>query len=108
MQDRTLGVGIIGANPERGWASRAHVPAIQASPAFRLAAVATTRAHSARQARELFGADHAFTDAASIAQDPDVDVVVATVKVPAHVELVRTALEAGKHVYCEWPLTRTA
>jgi predicted dehydrogenase len=108
MPDHPIGVGIIGANPERGWAARAHVPAILASPAFRLAAVATTRAESARQARERFGAAHAFTDAASLAGHADVDLVVVTVKVRAHVELVNAALDAGKHVYCEWPLTRTA
>jgi predicted dehydrogenase len=36
-----------------------------------------------------------------------VDVVVITVKVPAHAQLVQAALAAGKHVYCEWPLART-
>jgi predicted dehydrogenase len=70
--------------------------------------VATTRAESAEAARHRFGATHAFTDAASLAAHPDVDLVVVTVKVPAHVDLVRTALDAGKHVYCEWPLTTTA
>ena len=35
---------------------------------------------------------------------PNVDLVVVTVKVPHHRELVTAALEAGKHVYCEWPL----
>jgi predicted dehydrogenase len=103
-----FGVGIIGANPERGWAARAHVPAIQASPDFALTAVATTRTESAEAARERFGARHAFTDPARLAAHPDVDLVVVTVKVPAHVELVRAALDAGKHVYCEWPLTPTA
>lgn len=103
-----LGVGIIGANPERGWAARAHVPAIKASPDFALAAVATTRTESAEAARERFGARHAFTDPARLAAHPDVDLVVVTVKVPAHVELVRAAVDAGKHVYCEWPLTPTA
>jgi predicted dehydrogenase len=34
----------------------------------------------------------------------DVDVVVVTVKVPQHFELASAALEAGKAVYCEWPL----
>jgi predicted dehydrogenase len=107
MESR-IGVGIIGANPDRGWAARAHVPAIRASPALALTAVATTRSESAEQARRRFGATHAFTDPAQLAAHPDVDLVVVTVKVPAHVELVRAALDAGKHVYCEWPLTRTA
>ncbi|WP_406632203.1 Gfo/Idh/MocA family protein [Amycolatopsis sp. WGS_07] len=105
---KPIGVGILGANPERGWAARAHIPAIAASPEFSLAAVATTRASSAEEARVRFGARHAFTDARSLAEHPDVDLVVVTVKVPAHVELVTAALEAGKHVYCEWPLTTTA
>jgi predicted dehydrogenase len=35
---------------------------------------------------------------------PDVDVVAVTVKVPHHFELTSAALDAGKSVYCEWPL----
>ncbi|MBB1151989.1 Gfo/Idh/MocA family oxidoreductase [Amycolatopsis sp. DR6-1] len=105
---KPIGVGIVGANPDRGWAARAHIPAIAASPDFSLAAVATTRASSAEEARARFGAQHAFTDARDLAEHPDVDLVVVTVKVPAHVELVTVALEAGKHVYCEWPLATTA
>ncbi|MEO3873538.1 Gfo/Idh/MocA family oxidoreductase [Nonomuraea sp. B12E4] len=103
-----IGVGILGANPDRGWAARAHIPAIRASPHFALAAVATTRAESAHAARERFGATHAFTDPVALSRHPDVDLVVVTVKVPEHVELVTAALAAGKHVYCEWPLTRTS
>src|SRR3989442_9716106 len=34
----------------------------------------------------------------------DVDVVAITVKVPHHLELATAAIEAGKAVYCEWPL----
>jgi len=41
---------------------------------------------------------------AELVTSPDVDVVTVTVKVPHHLELVKAALEAGKHVYCEWPL----
>ncbi|WP_027927568.1 Gfo/Idh/MocA family protein [Amycolatopsis benzoatilytica] len=108
VKRETIGVGIVGANPERGWASRAHVPAVAALPEFELAAVATTRADSAEAARTRFGARHAFTDARSLAEHPEVDLVVVTVKVPAHVELVTAALAAGKHVYCEWPLAVTA
>ncbi|GAB3585542.1 hypothetical protein GCM10027445_63170 [Amycolatopsis endophytica] len=101
-------VGLLGANPERGWGATAHVPAIAASPDFVLTAVGTTRPDSAEAARQRFGARHAFTDAHALAAHPEVDLVVVSVKVPAHVELVTAALDARKHVYCEWPLTQTA
>jgi predicted dehydrogenase len=97
-------VGIIGASPDRGWAVRAHVRALQALEDFRITAVGTSRAESAERAAWLFGATHAFTDPRRLAEDPEVDLVAITVKVPAHAELIRLALAAGKHVYCEWPL----
>jgi predicted dehydrogenase len=68
---------------------------------------ATTRTQSAQAARDRFAARHAFTNAVSLARHPDVDLVVVTVKVPAHAELVMAALDARKDVYCEWPLART-
>lgn len=104
---RPIGVGIIGAGPDRGWAGRAHVPALRALPEYRLVAVGTSRAESAERAARMFGAAHAFTDPRALAEHPDVDLVTITVKVPAHAELVGAALAAGKHVYCEWPLART-
>ncbi|MFI5697397.1 Gfo/Idh/MocA family protein [Kribbella sp. NPDC051586] len=97
-------VGIIGASPERGWAPRAHIPALRALPDFELVAVATSREESARQAAEVFGVPLAFTNATELAQHPAVDLVVVTVKVAAHAGLVRAAIAAGKDVYCEWPL----
>jgi predicted dehydrogenase len=107
MRQGPIGVGIIGAGPDRGWAGRAHVPALRALPGYRLAAVGTSRAESAQRAARLFGAEHAFTDPRALAEHPEVDLVAITVKVPAHLELVNAALAAGKHVYCEWPLART-
>jgi len=100
----TIRVGIVGANPDRGWAVRAHVPALRALPGYQITAVGTTRTESAEAAARRFGARHAFTDARRLAEHPDVDLVLVAVKVPAHAELVGAALAAGKHVYCEWPL----
>ncbi|MFF7948237.1 Gfo/Idh/MocA family protein [Streptomyces griseorubiginosus] len=100
-------VGVIGAGPERGWARMSHLPALTASPDYELTAVATTRSGSARRAAELYGARHHFTDPARLSGHPDIDLVVVAVKTPDHAALVEAALEAGKHVYCEWPLTRT-
>jgi predicted dehydrogenase len=97
-------VGLIGANPEQSWASVSHLPAIQALPQFELVAVSTTRQDTAEQAAKRFGASLAFHDARDLVAHPDVDMVTVAVKVPHHHELVSAALNAGKHVYCEWPL----
>jgi hypothetical protein len=40
-------VGIVGANPPRGFASIAHIPALQVLPEFAISAVCTTRQDSA-------------------------------------------------------------
>jgi len=48
----------------------------------------------------------AFCDAEKLARHPDVDLVAVSVKVPDHHLPVMAAIEAGKHVYCEWPLGR--
>lgn len=107
MSDR-IRVGIVGASPTRGWALGTHLPAIRALDAFELAAVATTREVTAAQAAEQFGASRWYASGEALASDPDVDVVTVSVKVPHHYAIVRAALEAGKHVYCEWPLGRTS
>jgi predicted dehydrogenase len=99
-----LRVGIIGANPARGWASRAHLPAIAASNDVELVAVATTRIGSATEAARKFGARSAYANPLELVADPQVEAVTVAVKVPDHLALVQAALEAGKHVYCEWPL----
>jgi predicted dehydrogenase len=99
-----ISVGIIGANATRGWALGTHVPALKALPGFELIAVATRHEESARATAELFEVPYAFGDPAQLIAHPDVDLVTVSVKVPHHHELTRAALEAGKHVFCEWPL----
>ena len=101
---RKIGVGIIGASPERGWASDAHIPALAALPEFELVALSTSRRESAEEASRKFGVALAFDHHAPLLARPEVDVVVVTVKVPHHFELVGDAIRAGKAVYCEWPL----
>jgi predicted dehydrogenase len=103
---KQIRVGVIGANPERGWAADTHLPVLQLLPQFELAAVCTTRQESADASAKKFGARFAFTDPAALARHPEVDLVAVSVRVPEHHRLVRLALEAGKHVYCEWPLGR--
>ncbi|MBC8103782.1 MAG: Gfo/Idh/MocA family oxidoreductase [Cytophagales bacterium] len=99
-----IGVGIIGANPDRGWALTAHLPALAALPQYELRAVGTSRRETADAAAAKFGALLAFANYAELVRHPDIDLVTVSVKVPNHREIVLAALEAGKHVYCEWPL----
>src|SRR6266581_7158322 len=102
----TLGVGIIGVSPVRGWAATAHIPALRALPSYEIRALSAHNAESARAAGEVFGVTAVFSDHEQLVTRPDIDVVAVTVKVPHHRELVCAALAAGKAVYCEWPLGR--
>src|SRR5690349_13849019 len=97
--------GIVGLSAERGWGAAAHVPALRALPdLFEIAGVANTSLASAKAAAAAFGIPHGFENAAQLVASPEIDLVVVTVKVPHHREIVTTALQAGKAVYCEWPL----
>src|SRR5438034_6522211 len=106
MTGTTVGVGIIGVSPARGWAATAHIPALRALPNYEIRAISAHGAESARAAGEAFGATAVFSDHEQLVTQPDIDVVAVTVKVPHHRELVSAALAAGKAVYCEWPLGR--
>ena len=98
-------VGIVGLSSERGWASTAHIPALRAlTDAYEIAGVANTSLASAKSAAAAYDIPQAFESVAELIASPDIDVVIVTVKVPYHREVVTAALESGKAVYCEWPL----
>ena len=102
---KRIRVGIIGANPDRGWAAVAHIPALKSlSHDFEITALSTSRRESADAASKLFRVPVAFDNHRDLVNRADVDVVAITVKVPYHLELATAALGAGKAVYCEWPL----
>jgi predicted dehydrogenase len=106
MADK-IRLGFVGANVRSGWSSQSHFPALLASPDVELTAVCTTRPETAEEAREAFGAKLAFHDFRAMVASPEIDAVAVVVRVPSHYEPTRAAIEAGKHVYTEWPLGRT-
>jgi predicted dehydrogenase len=97
---------MVGVTPNRGFASIAHMPALMGLPDFEVVAVCTTRQESADAAARHYGVPLAFADPVRMAQHPDVDLVTVCVKVPDHLDPVMAAIDAGKHVYSEWPLGR--
>ncbi len=105
MSDR-IRLGFVGANVNSTWASQSHFPALLASPDIEFTAVCTTRAESAEEARRAFGAKLAFDDFREMVVSPEIDAVAVVVRVPSHYEPTKAAIEAGKHVFTEWPLGR--
>lgn len=106
MSQAPLRLAIAGANAERGWAKDAHLPALSTLPGYSLYAVSGRTQDMAEAAKAAWGAERAYDDSLAMVRDPAVDVVAVTCKVPEHRAIVLAALEAGKHVYCEWPLGR--
>jgi predicted dehydrogenase len=106
MADK-IRLGLIGASVKGTWSARSHLPAVRASAEVELTAVCTTKADSAEAARQAYGARLAFDDYRKMIASPEIDAVAVVVRVPSHYAPTKAALEAGKHVYCEWPLGRT-
>ncbi|HEY3695045.1 Gfo/Idh/MocA family oxidoreductase [Phenylobacterium sp.] len=117
---KKLRVGLIGANPGgavaattkgvapytssgESWGAISHVPALRSLPGYEIAAVCTSRPETAAAAATAFGVSRSFHDFRQMAQDPDVDIVAVSVRVPFHHPMVMAALDAGKHVFCEPP-----
>ncbi len=99
--------GIVGATVTTGgsgWGANAHVPALKSLPEYEVKAVCTAHEDTAEASRQAFGAELAFHDMAAMATHPEIDLVVVSVRVPLHFALSAIALEAGKPVFCEWPL----
>ncbi|MEI8033922.1 MAG: Gfo/Idh/MocA family oxidoreductase, partial [Betaproteobacteria bacterium] len=112
MQKR-LKVAVTGAglknSPDgrEGWAARAHLPALKKlSHLFDVVAVCTTTMQTAQNAAQHFDVPHAFDDVEKmLAALPEIDVVCVSVRPIHHFKVASAALRAGKHIYCEQPLT---
>jgi predicted dehydrogenase len=104
MKDR-LRVGLVGADAKgQGWAPLSHLPALRVLPGLELAAVCTSHPDTAAAAATSYGVARAYHDYRVMVREPDIDIVSVVVRVPSHHDIVLAALEARKHVYCEWPL----
>jgi predicted dehydrogenase len=104
MTDK-LKLGLVGADATgKGWGPAAHMPALGGIEQIELAALCTSRPESAAAAAKAYGIDRAYYDINDLVAQPDIDIISAVVRIPNHYEVVMAALNAGKHVYCEWPL----
>lgn len=93
-------IGVIGAR----FGAQVHIPAYQ-SEGMEVVAVCTRREESARKTAARFQIPHAFTDYREMLRMQDLDAVAVVAPRSLHYPLSRDAIEAGKHVICEKPLT---
>ena len=107
-------VGILGLSDTKtffgpgAWGVFAHLPSLRAlRDEYEIVAVSNSTVESARRsiaANDLPASTKAYGSPQDLANDPDVDLVVVSVRVAKHFELTKPALLAKKDVYVEWPL----
>ncbi|HEY4456948.1 MAG TPA: aldo/keto reductase [Pseudonocardiaceae bacterium] len=101
MADRTLAWGILGP----GGIARAFAGQLPRSSTGRLVAVASRDTARAADFAAGFGARRSYGDYADLLADDEIDAIYVATPHPWHFEWSLRAIEAGKHVLCEKPLT---
>ena len=107
----TLGIGIVGY----GFIGKVHAFAHRSLPLFydplpaqtRLVGVCTATEATGTKAKDQAGFEFSTTDYQDLLARDDIQVIHCCTPNDAHHDLLRDALGAGKHVYCDKPLTRT-
>lgn len=111
MTRNTLNIGLIGS----GFMGQAHADAFRrAGLLYRdlplvpvLHTLADANEELARVAAARLGFQNATGDWRAMLADPAIDVVDITTPNAMHFDMAMAAIDAGKHVYCEKPLTVT-
>lgn len=107
-------IAIIGlsASAKTSWASSAHLPYLlspRGQSKYTIVALCNSTVEAARRSIETYNlplTTRAYGDAAALASDPDIDLVVCCTRVDTHYDLIKPSVEAGKNVFVEWPLTQ--
>lgn len=102
MKDK-IRIGIIGV----GQIGKAHVRNYQAIPEAQIVAVCDIREDEAQRVAAEYGIPHVYTDYRQMLQRDDLDSVDVCLHNRLHRPVTIDALEAGKNVYCEKPMSWT-
>lgn len=102
-----LRIAFIGLSSGRSWASNAHLPYLKSTSKYKIVGLCNSSVEAAKAAKrehDLADTVKTYGSPEELAADPDVDLVVVSVRVDRHYKVVKPALEAGKACFVEWPL----
>lgn len=102
MSAPPLSVGLIGC----GYAAEIHLAALRGLPCVRVAAVADVDEAARRRIAARGDGATAFVDYQALLAEPGIDAVAILTPPSLHLEMAVAALDAGKHVMLEKPITR--
>ena len=101
MSQQTVRLGYIGAG--RFSQSRL-LPAFKSIPGVELTAVSNSTPESSQRVAQEFGFHRVYDTWQELVGASDIDAVVIGTPPFEHPRMLRAAVEAGKHVYCEKPM----
>ena len=76
-------------------------------PGSELVAIADANFDRAKQVAEELGVTAVYNDPKALGADQNVEAVAIITNTASHVEMIKIAMDAGKHVFCEKPLADT-
>lgn len=94
-----IGVGRLGYEHACNLANRV--------PAAELVAICDANYDRAKEVAEELGVKGVYSDPKEMCADPEVEAVAIVTNTASHVDMIRIAMDAGKHVFCDKPLSDT-
>jgi predicted dehydrogenase len=101
---KKLRVGIIGAG---NIVRQRHLPGLQALPNVQVQAVCNSRRETARRLADEFNIPEVIDDWADMLDHRDIDIIWVGTPPHLHAPITISALEAGKHVFCQARMAMT-
>ena len=102
--DRALNIGLLGYAPSVG---QLHGQGVHVTPGLNLRAACDLSPARLAEATHHFPHLITYNDAAQLAADPDIDLVIIATPPSTHASLALQMMAADKHVICEKPLAIT-
>ena len=104
MKNSPANIAVVGCGY---FARQFHLPYVKDSPDLCLSTLVTSSSQNAKEMGAYYGANSCSTDWREVLQNDQIDAVMVFTRDNSHANITIESLKAGKHVFCEKPLTTT-